>query len=148
MSIRASQLAVVTFVVLLTTTLTASAALASNWTAVLHAASAGLARSSPTATAPTGVTASCSASNQKTVAVTWSAVAHAKYAVFQSSTSSSVGYTQVATGLTNTSWTSSSLPTGLTYWYEVRATIGSNWTSSLSAPTNGRQIRSTNPNCS
>jgi len=145
MSICASRLAVVTFVVL-TTTLSASAAGASNWSTSLSGASAGQARSSGSS-APSEVTATCTASNQKSVVVSWQAVAHAKYSVWRSSTSSSTGYTLTASNVATTTWTSSALPTGQTYWFEVSATIGSNWTSSLSAPTTGRVIRSTNPNC-
>jgi hypothetical protein len=147
MSIRTSRLAVMTFVVL-ATSLSATAASASNWSTTLNSSSAGQARSSATATAPTGVTATCTASNQKTVVVSWVAVSHAKYSVYQSSTSSSTGFTVVASGVATTSWTSASLPTGLTYWYKVSATIGSNWTSSMSTASTGRLIKSTSPNCS
>jgi hypothetical protein len=58
--------------------------------------------------------------------------------VYQSITSATSGYSAVATVAT-TSWTSASLANN-NYWYEVTATIGTNWTSTTSAATARRTI--------
>ena len=122
-------------------------ALASNW-AVLLASGSTAQSQSLTLSAPTSVAAACTASNQKTIIVSWAAVAHAaSYTVFQSTTSALTGYSQVATGVATTSWTSASLATGKQYWYEVTVTVGTNWISVKSAATGSTTISSTSPNC-
>jgi len=69
------------------------------------------------------------------VIVSWAAVTHATtYAVYQSTTSATSGFSVTASGVASTSWTSSSLNSG-NYWYRVTATVGSNWASAQSAST-------------
>ncbi len=119
-----------------------AAALASTWTIALHSGSAGESEGSTKPAAPTGVTASCVSSTQQKVTVTWSAVAHAStYTVYDSTTSSSSGYSVIASGVTTSSWTSGTLSTG-SYWFEVVAVVGSNWASAKSAATAQRTIAS------
>jgi hypothetical protein len=120
---------------------------ASTWTAELGPMSAGFARSVASPAAPASVSASCVSSTQKLVKVTWSAVSHATYTVYQSNTSATGVYTAVATGLSTTSWTSGALPTGKTYWYEVSAVVGTAWQSASSTATTGLAIKNTAPNC-
>ena len=56
--------------------------------------------------------------------ITWSAVTGAtSYNVYESTTSSTTGYTVASSGLTTTSWKSGKLAAG-TYWFEVAATAG------------------------
>ena len=67
--------------------------------------------------------------------VSWAAVTHATtYTVYQSTTSATSGFTAAATGVTTTSWTSSTLNSG-NYWYKVTVTLGGNWASAQSAAT-------------
>ena len=127
--------------------LSASPAGASSWATSLNALSNGRAQSVPTPSAPTGVTATCTSSNTKTVTVAWTAVAHATYSVYQSTTSSTLGYVLVASGVASTSWTSASLANDKTDWFQVRASIGSSRTSPASAATTGRVISKSAPNC-
>jgi hypothetical protein len=147
MSTRPRRLVLVAFGVVLPL-LCASPAGASSWTTALNALSAGRAQSVSTPSAPTGVTATCTSSTTKTVIVAWSAVAHATYSVYQSNTSATGTYTVVTTGIATTSWTTGSLPDGKTYWYQVRATVGSSWASANSSATTGRVISKNAPNCS
>jgi hypothetical protein len=124
-------------------------ACASTWQLGLSTSAAGQARSASTPAAPTGVAATCVASSQNKVTVTWGAVTRAtSYTLYYSITSSSSGFFVAATGLTGTSWSSPSLSSGRTYWFQVSASVGSNWVSPNSASTVGRQIRSSNPICS
>ncbi|MHB1534457.1 MAG: hypothetical protein ACYC1D_07580 [Acidimicrobiales bacterium] len=107
---------------------------ASTWTVALTAGSAGESQAGSPPGAPTGVAAACGLLSTN-VTVTWSGVAHAStYTVEESTTSSSSGYSAVASGLTGTSWTSGALPGG-SYWFEVVADAGANWASTPSAPT-------------
>jgi hypothetical protein len=97
------------------------------------------------AAAPTGPAATCTGVGS-TVKVTWTAVtlpAHGNpalsYTVFESTVSSSTGFTSVATGVVGTSWTSGALLAG-NYWFEVAAVFGSNWPGPNSASTSQRTI--------
>ena len=56
------------------------------------------------------------------------------YAIYQSTTSATSGFSLTASGVASTSWTSSTLNSG-NYWYKVTATVGTNWTSAQSAST-------------
>jgi hypothetical protein len=147
MSTRPGRLVLVALGVVLPL-LCASPAGASSWTTALNALSAVRAQSVPTPSAPTGVTATCTSSTTKTVTVSWTAVAHATYTVLQSNTSATGTYTSVASGVATTSWTSNTLPDGKTYWYQVRAGIGSTWVSASTAATTGRVISKSAPTCS
>jgi fibronectin type 3 domain-containing protein len=111
---------------------------ATSWTVVLHAGSRGQAKAQAVPAAPTA-TATCSLVALK-ITVTWTAVAHASsYTVYQSSNGANGTYSVVASGLTGTSFTSAVLVLG-TYYYEVTATVGSNWTTAHSAATAGHTI--------
>jgi hypothetical protein len=124
-------------------------ACASTWQLGLSASAAGQARSATAPAAPTGVTATCVSSSQNKLTVTWGAVTRAtSYTLYYSITSSSSGFLVAATGLTSTSWSSPSLSSGRTYWFQVSASVGSNWVSPNSASTVGRQIKNSNPICS
>ena len=123
-------------------------ALASNWTTPLRSGSSAQAQAQAAPPAPTPVTAACTSSSLKTIKVTWSAALHAtSYVIYQSTTSSSSGFTQVATGITATTWTSATLVSGQ-YWYRVATKTGSNWLGPQSASTTSRTISSSSPNCS
>ena len=116
------------------------ASAASNWATAINAGSNGEAQAQTAPSAPSGVTATCTSALQTTVDVSWNAVAHATtYTIFESTTSSSTGFSSVATGVVGTSWRSPSLPTG-SYWFEVVAYVGTNWTSPNSAATAQRTI--------
>lgn len=72
--------------------------------------------------------------------MTWSAVALAtSYAISQSTTSATSGFSTVASGVIGTSWKSGTLTLG-SYWYEVTAYIGSNWEGPTSAATGPRKV--------
>ena len=112
---------------------------ATNWIVGLAAGSGGQA-GSDVLSAPTGVTATCGAGT-RTVDVSWSAVTHAaSYTVQQSTTSATAGFSNVATGVTATTWTTGTLPNGSSYWYRVVAVVG-NWSSTVSAAAGPRTIQ-------
>ncbi|MDX6274916.1 MAG: hypothetical protein QOJ92_2126 [Frankiales bacterium] len=137
------------FVVVLAFSSPALAHAASTWQIRIAGTSAAAARSAAAPTAPTGVTGTCVSSVSQKVTVAWTAVTRAtSYTVFQSTTSASSGFSVAASGVTATTWTSATLTSGRTYWYQVSASVGSNWVSPNSASTTGRQIRSSVPNCS
>lgn len=120
---------------------------ATSWVVGLGAGALGLAHAQP-ATPPSGVTATCtSPTTAKTITVTWTAIAHATYAVFESTTSATAGYTQVAGPLTTTTWTSGAQKNGRTYWYEVSATIGGAWVTANSTATAPLTINNKAPFC-
>jgi len=120
---------------------------ASTWVVALTAGSHGEGHAQALPSAPTGVTSACTASNLKTVKVTWTAVTHGtSYTIDQSTTSSSSGFSSVATGVAGTSWTSASLANG-NYWYRVVGFVGTNWASAQSSSTAQRTIASVLPNC-
>ena len=120
-----------------------------NWTVMLHAVSSGEARSQTIPSGPTGVTASCNAPTlSRTIKVTWSAVTHATtYTVYDSTTSATGTYSAIATGVTSASWTSGTLTAGTNYWFEVTASIGSNWTSTKSSTSVESTINTFSPYC-
>jgi len=107
------------------------------WSVTLRSGSTAQALSQGLPAAPTGVAAACTGLLLSPKAnVTWSAVTHAtSYAVFQSSTSSTSGFSQVASGIVTTSWTSSALGTG-TFWFRVVAYDGTNWAGPQSSSSN------------
>jgi hypothetical protein len=130
------------------TMLGAPAAGATNWTVVLHASSAGEGHSQALQAAPTGVAASCPApTTSGTIKVTWNAVTHATaYSVYDATTSATGAYSLVASGISTTSYTTASLTTG-NDWYEVTASIGTNWASARSSVSGESTIQSSNPFC-
>jgi len=111
-----------------------------DWAVGVGANSAGEARAAAAPTAPIGVTSACTSVLATTVNVTWSAVTHAStYEIWESTTSSSSGFSIAATGVTGTSWTSGNLAPG-NYWFEVSAFVGTNWTSPNSSASAQRTI--------
>jgi hypothetical protein len=120
---------------------------ATSWVVTVAAGARGLAQAEA-ASPPTGVTATCtSPSTAKTITVTWNPLVGATYAVYQSTTSATAGYTQVAGPLTTTTWTSGRLTVNRTYWYEVSATIGGSWVTASSAATPPLTINNKAPFC-
>lgn len=116
-----------------------SAEAAPSWTVQLAANSKAQATAQAVPSPPGSVTSTCSLVALQ-VTVTWTAVAHAaSYTVYQSTTGANGTYSVVATGVATTSWTSPVLVLG-TYFYEVTATIGSNWVTARSAASNGHTI--------
>jgi hypothetical protein len=108
---------------------------ATNWVVTLHTASAGEARAQGLLTAPSGPAAACTSSSAKTVKVSWTAVTKAtSYTVYDTTTSATGTYTSVATGVTTTSWTSATL-SAANYWFEVAASMGTNWIGTKSVAT-------------
>lgn len=86
------------------------------------------------------MTSACTSATATTVTVGWNPVANATaYAILQSTISATSGFAVVATGISGSSWTSGGLATG-TYWFEVSATVGSNWTSPASTAAGPRII--------
>ena len=122
---------------------------AGNWVVHEAAGSSGEAHAQALPSAPTGVSDSCPApATSKTIKVTWTAVTHAtSYTVYDSTTSATGTYNQVATGVATTSWTSGTLASGTHYWFEVTVTVGSNWTSVKSSATVQSTINAANPFC-
>jgi cellulose 1,4-beta-cellobiosidase len=134
---------------LLVTSGTGAAWAATNWTVPLHTASSGEGHSQTVPSAPTGVTAACNApTTSKTIKVSWTAVTHATtYTVYDSTTSATGTYSSIATGVTTTSWTSGTLTAGTNYWFEVTASVGSNWTTAKSSATAESTINTLTPFC-
>jgi hypothetical protein len=98
--------------------------------------------------APGNVTATCTnPTSARTITVTWTSVPHATYTIYQSTTSATSGFSVTASGVSGTSWTSGTLTSGRTYWYEVAAVLSTNWQSSPSAATTGRKINLLSPYC-
>jgi hypothetical protein len=115
-------------------------AAASTWAIAIGAASRAEAQAQGAPATPTGVTATCTSSIQTTVNISWSAVIHATtYTVYVSTTSSTTGFSSLATGIVGTSWTSAPLATG-NYWFEAAAYEGSQWASANSSATVQRTI--------
>jgi hypothetical protein len=80
-----------------------------SWSVTLRASSNAEAQAHAAPSAPTGVSASCVASNQKLVTVFWNAVtAASSYTIYKSATVAG-SYTSTASGVTGTSWTSGDL---------------------------------------
>jgi hypothetical protein len=117
-----------------------AASAATSWAIGAAVGSHGEARAKLAPTAPTGVTATCTAFFGTTVKVAWNAVPLATgYTVFESTTSAASGYAPVATGVVATNWTTPALASG-NYWFEVAASIGTNWVSANSAASAKRTI--------
>ncbi|HEY2333051.1 MAG TPA: hypothetical protein VGH94_14120 [Acidimicrobiales bacterium] len=115
---------------------------ATAWRPALAAGSKGQARSQASPAAPTTITATCTSSSAKTVQVAWSAVPRAtSYTIYRSTTSSSSGFTSLATGVVGTSWTSAVLAAG-SNWFRVTASVGTNWLSAQSSSSGLRTISS------
>jgi hypothetical protein len=109
------------------------AALASNRILNVGAGSSAEAQATGAPAIPSNVAAACVSLASNTIKVTWNAVAGASsYVISQSTTSSTSGYSVVASGITATSWTSGAL-SGNNYWYEVASAVGTHWLSSPSA---------------
>jgi hypothetical protein len=127
----------------------ATACGASNWVATVASGSKGESQARSLPATPGGVGAVCAApTTAKTIKVTWSAVSLAtSYSVYDATTSASGTYTQVATGVTATSWTSGTLTSGTNYWFKVAALIGTKWVSAQSAASPESTINSTSPFC-
>jgi hypothetical protein len=124
------------------------AAAATSWSVTLHSSSAGEGHAQALPAAPASPSAACTSSGGKTITVSWSAVTHAAtYSVYDSTTSATGTFSLVASGVTTTSWTSGALATG-NYWFEVTATIGTNWAGARSSATGESTIGSTAPHCS
>ena len=107
------------------------------WTMSLAAGGTAQA-SSGTLTAPGGATSICTGAgaNKDEVRITWNAVSRAtSYTIERSTTSSAVGFSTFATGVTGTSYLTN--PPAGTYWFRVVAARGS-WTSPPSTATGPR----------
>ena len=116
-------------------TATAPAASASNWLDTAATGSTGEAQAQGLPAAPTGAASSCQSSTVSKVTVAWNTVTHATaYSVFQSTTSSTSGFSLAASGISTSPWTSGNLSSG-NYWFKVTATEGSNWSSGQSSST-------------
>ena len=119
--------------------LPATTAAATTWSVAVGAGSSGESHADVAPAAPTGIAASCVTLTTK-ITVSWNAVAHAtSYTVQMSTTSSSSGYSPVATGLAGSPWTSGSLAAA-TYWFEVVGYVGANWASAASAASGSHTI--------
>jgi hypothetical protein len=75
-----------------------------------------------------------------TVQLTWVAVTQAtSYAIYDSTTGPTSGYSLYASGVSGTTYTTASLPSG-NYWFEIAASIGSNWVGPRSSAATVRTI--------
>jgi hypothetical protein len=110
------------------------------WSVALAPGSAGESRAG-TLPVPSGVTATCVSATATTLRVDWAALPGAtRYDVLQSTTVPGTGgYTTVAAGINNSSWTSGSRSSGFTYYYQVVAVTGG-WSSSPSTTTSPRTV--------
>jgi hypothetical protein len=133
---------------LVVATVGAAASGATNWTVTLHSNSAGEGQAQALPAAPAGVAAACSSpTTSKTIKVTWNTVTHATtYSVYDSTTSATGTYSLAAAGVTTNAWTSGTLPKG-NYWFEVTASIGSSWASTMSPASGESTINAKNPFC-
>jgi hypothetical protein len=140
---RSALLVVVGFLTALSLLVSPGTAWATaNWTVHLASGGSGEARAQTLPAAPSPTSACASPASGRKVTVTWTAITHAtNYGVYQSTTSATGTYTLQAT-VTVATWTSAALAAGH-YWYEVVATIGSNWASAKSAATAERTTTST-----
>ena len=90
--------------------------------------------------APTGVSASDGTSSAGVV-VSWNAVAAAaSYTVWRSATSLSADATQIASGITSTTYTDTSAASDTDYWYWVRAVNKGGGMSAFSASDKGSRL--------
>jgi hypothetical protein len=78
--------------------------------------------------------------------VSWSPVPRATFLIYQSTTSATGTYSFLTT-TASTSWTSGTLTSGTTYWYEVRTAFSASWIGANSTASSGHTIRSTAPFC-
>jgi hypothetical protein len=122
---------------------------ATSWLVPVGASSSAEGRSEPIPSAPTGATAACAApTSSKTIKVSWTAVTHATtYTIYDATTSATGTYSVAASGVSGTSWTSGNLSNNTNYWFEVTASVGSNWTSVTSSATAESTIRNQSPFC-
>ena len=122
---------------------------ATSWLVPVQASSSAEGQSQAIPSAPIGPTAACAApTTAKTIQVSWSAVTHAtNYTVYDATTSATGTYSVAASGVTGTSWTSGTLHNNTNYWFEVTASVGSNWTSAGSSATAESTISNTSPFC-
>jgi hypothetical protein len=122
---------------------------ASNWVTALSSGSKGESQAKTLPSAPGSVAASCAApTTAKTIKVTWSAVTLAtSYSIYDATSSANGSYSLMASGVTGTSWTSSTLTSGTNYWFKVTAVIGSNWASAQSTASGESTINSVTPFC-
>jgi hypothetical protein len=129
-------------------TVGAAASGATSWVVTLHSNSAGEGQSQALPAAPAGLAAACnSPTTSKTITVTWNTVAHATtYSVYDSTTSPSGTYSLAAGGVTTNAWASGTLAKG-NYWFEVTASIGSSWASTMSSASGESIINAKNPFC-
>lgn len=109
-------------------------ALASSWVDPLAGGSTAEATAGALPPPPATVGAACLSPTASIITVAWTGVGRAtSYSVFDTTTSATGTYNQVATGITGTSWSSGKLATG-NYWFEVRDAVGANWIGALSVP--------------
>jgi hypothetical protein len=145
LSANARHVAQATILLALLLLFDSASAGATPWVVGLTGTRTGEAQAAAAPPAPTGVVAACISSSGATIKVTWTAVTHASsYTIWQSTTSATSGFSVVATGVTSTSWTSGTLAK-TSYWFQVSAFIGSNWTSANSTASAKRTI--TNSGC-
>jgi hypothetical protein len=113
-------------------------AAASTWVTGLNAGSSASASAQPLPAAPTA-SAACSGLILGSIVVTWTSVPHAtSYAVSESTTSATSGFSIIASGLSGSPHTVSGLLGH--YWFEVDASIGPNWIGPPSAATSETSI--------
>ncbi|MBB3086733.1 hypothetical protein [Geodermatophilus sabuli] len=90
-------------------------------------------------TAPTEVTASCVSPTGSTIQLAWPAAAGATSYTVSQATSPNGTFTTIATGVTNTIWTSGARTDGFEYYYRVAAARW-NWSSAPSTTTAKRYV--------
>jgi hypothetical protein len=114
---------------------------ASIWPVGLAASSKGQAQARSAPAAPTSPSAACSGLLLSPhLVVTWTGVPNAStYTVYQSTTAATGPFVVAATGITTTTWTSPVLGTG-GFWFQISATVGSNWVSPHSVSTSGNSV--------
>ena len=115
------------------------AASASAWPVSVTTAT-GAAQSQGPPAAPANPAALCLSALSSRIVITWSSVAFGTtYAIYASTTSSSSGYSSLATGIAATTYTTAALPTA-TYWFKITASTGTKWEGPMSGATSQRTI--------
>lgn len=106
---------------------------AASWPVHTNTQTDGLAEASTSPTVPAMVTASCTSTLGNTISLSWApSTDAATYTIYESETSATDGFTQIANGIVGSDWTSPALEVG-DYWFEVSAAVGVNWRSAPSS---------------
>jgi hypothetical protein len=124
-----------------------SSASAAGWTISSAPASTGEAQAGVAPHAPSGPLAGCPSSSHPSIGLVWGQVSQASsYQVYVSTTSATGPYSLMFSGDPYPLYVTTSLAGNKTYWFEIQAQVGSNWSSPRSSASNSVRITSSG-NC-